>query len=363
MAKKSSEKKSGAAGGPAAPAPAPVARKLGIGILGYGPWGGHIARLALNCTRACVPMIWTRSPGTADKIRAAGFPASNDVDEVINHPDVDAVVVVSPNALHLDHCLRVCAAKKALFATKPLVMNLEEYDRILAAVAESGVKNHSDFTMRYEAAPRKLIEMTDAGEFGEPMHLISRNSRGSGLFSLGSPHKAVLDPALSGGWILHHMCHQVDFAIRLTRQRIVRAYCQTVRSDPACPSEESISAILTTERGAIVELADGVAPQKEQHLSFLGTKGLAYVDAYGHVNFRGECKESRETRGFGGHSILYTPEGWPDDSLVAFISMVTGVPHGRHYALTTIPISEGRHPLEVLLAMKESAKTNKPVEL
>jgi predicted dehydrogenase len=270
---------------------------------------------------------------------------------------------MSPNALHVDHCLRVCAAGKALFATKPLVLTLEEYDQILEAVKKSGVKNHADFGMRYEAAPRKLIEMTEAGEFGEPMHLITRNTRGSGLYSLGSPHKAVLDPNISGGWIMHHMVHQVDFATRLTRQRVKRVYCQTVKSSPECPSEESISAILTTERGCICELADGVAPQVERHLSFLGTKGLAFVDAYDHINFRGECKESRETRGFGGYSIAYTPEGWADDSLVAFVSMITGVPHGRHYPLTTVPIAEGRHTLEVLLAMRESAKTNKPVEL
>jgi predicted dehydrogenase len=347
----------------AVPAPAPVARKLGIGILGYGPWGAHVARIALNSTRAWVPMIWTRSPETADKIRAAGFPASNDLDEVIDHPDVEAVAVMSPNALHVEHCLKVCAAGKALFATKPLVLTLEDYDKILEAIEKSGVKNHADFGMRYGAAPRKLIEMTDAGEFGEPMHLISRNCRGTGLYSLNSVHKAVKDPAISGGWILHHMCHQVDFAIRLTRQRVMRVYCQTVKSAPECPSEESISAILTTERGCILELADGVAPQTEHHLSLLGTKALAYVNAEGQINYRGECKESFATRGFGGHSLCFTPEGWADDSLVAFISMITGVPHGRHYPLTSVPIAEGRHTLEALLAMRESARTNKPVEV
>lgn len=337
--------------------------KLGLGIIGYGPWAQHYARMALNSTRAWVPMIWTRSGDTAAKIRANGFEATNDVDELIFHPDVQAVAVLSPNALHKEHCLKVCAAKKALLATKPLVLTLEDYDEIIKAVEKSGIINHCDFTMRYGGVTRKMLELADAGEFGAPMHFISRSSRAVGLFSLGSPHKAVVNPAISGGWILHHMCHQVDFSIRLTRQRVVRAYAQTVKSDPACPSEESISAVLTTEQGALIELADGLTTLSDHHLSHLGTKALAYDAGEGKLLFRGVDKETFATRGFGGHSLCYTPEGWGDDALIAFITKVTGQPHGRNYPLDTIPIREGRHVLEVLLAMQESARTNRPVEI
>jgi predicted dehydrogenase len=338
-----------------------VARRLGIGLIGYGPYGQHLARITINTTRAWIPMIWTRSKETAERIRANGFAATNDVDELIRHPQVEAVIVASPNALHKEHVLKVCAAGKALWAEKPLVLNLPDYDEILAAVEKSGVVNHCNFSMRYGGACRKMVELADAGEFGRPMHLISRVARGTGLFALGGPHKAVLTPELSGGWILHHMCHQVDFALRLTGQKVAQVYARTVRSDQACPSEESIAAILTTGSGAICELADGVAPQEDHHLSHLGTRALAYVDGEGHVNFRGQCDENNY--GHGGWSTTYTPEAYADDSMAAFISAVTGQPHGRPYPLAIVPISEGRHVLEVLLAMKDSARTGQVVRL
>lgn len=336
-----------------------VAKRLGIGLIGYGPYGQHLARLVTNNTRAYVPLIWTRGEETAAKIRANGFEATNDVDELINHPSVEAIIVASPNALHKEHILKVCKAKKALWAEKPLVLNLPDYDEILTAVEAAGIINHSNFGMRYSGTGRKLIELADAGELGEPMHLISRNCRGTGLFALGSPHKCVMQPELSGGWIMHHMCHQVDFALRLVRQQVKKVYCQTVKSAPACPSEESISAILTTEGGAILELADGVAPQEDHHLSYLGTKALSYVDAAGHLNVRGACKENNY--GHGGWSTVFTPEAYGDDSMAAFIAAVTGVPHNRTYALSLVPIREGRHVLEVLLAMQTSARTGEPV--
>lgn len=338
-------------------------KKVGFGLIGYGPWGQHLARSVLNSTRGRVAMVWTRSDATAEKIRADGYDATTDVDELIGSAEVEAVLVASPNALHKEHCLKVCAARKALWAEKPLVLNLPDYDEILAAVEKAGIVNHCNFGMRYSAAGRQLIELADAGEFGEPLHLISRVARATGLYSLGAAHKAVKNPDISGGWILHHMCHQADFAIRLARRRVRRVYAQTVRSDPQCPSEESVAAVLTVEGGALLELADGVAPQADHHLSFLGSKALAFADARGNVNFRGQCAESFKTRGFGGSSICYTPEGWGDDSMVAFIARVTGKPHNRNYRLDTVPVREGRHVLEVLLAMRESAASNRPVDL
>jgi predicted dehydrogenase len=338
-----------------------VAKRLGIGLIGYGPYGQHLARLVTNTTRAYVPLVWTRGDQTAAKILANGFDATTDVDELINHPSVEAVIVASPNALHKQHILKVCKAKKALWAEKPLVLNLADYDEILAAVEAAGILNHSNFGIRYSGTGRKMIELADGGEFGEPMHLISRITRGTGLFAMGSPHKCVLNPQISGGWIMHHMCHQVDFALRLVGQRVKNVYCQTVKSAPECPSEESISAILTTEGGAILELADGVAPQETHYLSYLGKKALAYVDGDDHLNFRGACRENNY--GAGGWSTVYTPEAYPDDSMAAFIGAVTGVPHNRVYALSLVPIREGRHVLEVLLAMRTSARTGQPVSL
>ena len=338
-----------------------AAKRIGIGLIGYGPYGQNLARLVLNSTRATVPMVWTRSPETAKKIQANGFEATNDIDELINHPAVDAVIVASPNAAHKDHVLRVAAARKALWAEKPLVLNLKDYDELTAAVKRAGIVNHCNFTMRYLGKCRKMIELADGGEFGTPMHLISRACRGTGLFSLNSPHKAVLEPELSGGWILHHMCHQVDFALRLTRQRVVRVYAQTVRSSPECPSEESIAAVLTTDGGAILELADGVAPQPDEHLSYLGNKALAYVNGSDHINVRGQCEENNY--GQGGYSTVYSPESYIDDSMAAFIAAVTGVPHNRMYKLETVPIDEGRHVLEILLAMQESARTGRTIEM
>lgn len=337
--------------------------RLRIGLIGYGPFAQHLARMALNTTAADIALVWTRSDKTAERIIADGFNATTDVDELISSPEVEAVIVASPNAMHKEHCLKVCAAKKPLWAEKPLVLNLADYDAIAGAIASAGIVSHCNFGMRYIGVSRKLIELADAGDLGAPLHLIHRIDRSVGLFCQDSAHKAVLTPELSGGWIIHHMCHQVDFVIRVMRQKVRTVYCKSAKSAPACPSEEAISAVLTMESGAIACLNDGLTQQHTEFLEIVGTKASAYTRDGRSLLVRGFDAENKARYGHGGHSVEYTPESYADDAMRAFVQAVKGTKAATGYPLAVVPVSEGRHVLEVLLAMKESDRTGTVVEL
>ncbi|MFP4521539.1 MAG: Gfo/Idh/MocA family protein [Fibrobacterota bacterium] len=339
-----------------------VLKRLKIGLIGWGPYGENLARVALNTLRAEIPLVWTRSKGTAEKIVAAGFNPTNDVDELINSPEVEAVIVASPNSLHKEHVLKVCAAKKALWAEKPLVLNLADYDEIINAIKDSGILTHLNFSKRNGPVYRKMKELKENGSLGEIMHIVKVDRRGTGLYNLGSPHKAVTNPDLSGGWLIHHMCHQVDFVTALSGQKIKKVYCRTVKSSPECPSEESIAAILTAENGSVFELSDGVGPQSENYVSVLGSNGLAKNTQGTTINYRGFDKENKAFYGQGGNSVLFTPEGYGDDSMQAFTAAVLGMEPDTNYPVEVIPVEKGRHVLEVLLAMRESAESGNPVE-
>jgi predicted dehydrogenase len=338
-------------------------KRLKMGLLGYGPFGENLARTALNTLRADITMVWTRSKGTAEKIRGDGFCATNDVDECIYSPDVEAVIVASPNMLHKEHILKVCDAKKHLWAEKPIVLSLDDYDEILAAVEKAGIVNHCNFGRRYRGAYKAMAQLADAGEFGEPLHFIDRNSRPVGLFSLGTPHKAVITPELSGGWTIHHMIHAVDFAVRLVKQKIVKVYGQFTKSAPDCPSEEAIAAILTTEKGAIIELSDGLGTLPTEYLMFMGTKGMACTDSMKYLEFRGHDPEVSDNYGQGGKNMRFTPAFYGDDAMQGFIAAIKNIEPDTIYPVPIVPIKEGRHALEIGLAIKKSAETNSIIEL
>lgn len=337
--------------------------RLRIGLIGYGPYAQHLARMALNTTAADIALVWTRSDKTAERIVEDGFNATTDVDELINSPEVEAVIVASPNVMHKEHCLKVCAARKPLWAEKPLVLTLADYDAISEAVGKAGIVSHCNFGMRFAGVCRKMIELADAGDLGAPLHLIHRIDRSVGLFCQDSAHKAVLTPELSGGWIIHHMCHQVDFVIRIMRQKVQTVYCKSTKSAPACPSEEAISAVLTMESGAIACINDGLTQQHTEFLEFVGTKASAYTSDGMSLLVRGFDAENKARYGHGGHSLEYTPESYADDSMRAFVRAVGGKAAETGYPLEVVPIPQGRHVLEVLLAMKESDRTGAVVDV
>src|SRR3989339_497203 len=133
------------------------AKRLQIGLIGYGPYAMHLARMALNTTAADISLIWTRSEKTKEQIFANGFVGTNDIDELINSPKVEAIIVASPNSLHKEHCLKVCVAKKPLWAEKPLVLSLEDYDEIIKAVEKAKVITHCNFGMRFGGVRRHCL--------------------------------------------------------------------------------------------------------------------------------------------------------------------------------------------------------------
>ncbi|PCJ59067.1 MAG: hypothetical protein COA79_11960 [Planctomycetota bacterium] len=337
-----------------------MAKRLKLGLIGYGPYGQSLARSALNTTKIDVNMIYVYSEDEVPLVEANGFNATTNLNELLQSNDIEAVVIASPNALHKEHIIKACEAKKAIWAEKPLVLTLDDYDEVNAAIAKANVINHCNFSTRVGGIARKTLELARNGELGTLMHFISRSSRGVGLHSMGSAHKAVLTPELSGGWIMHHMCHQVDYSITLFNEKVKRVYAQSCRSTPDCPSEESISAILTFESGAIADLSDGLTPLGDHFFSVLGSKGAAHQNNGG-LMFRNQLDDN--DYGQGGHSTFFTPEAWSDDSMIAFYSVITGEPHGRNYELNIVPISEGRHVVEVELAIAESCKTGQVIQL
>ena len=160
---------------------------------------------------------------------------------------------------------------------------------------------------------------------------------------------------------MHHMCHQVDYALQLFNEPVKRVYAQAIKSAPDCPSEESISVILTFESGAIAELSDGLSLMSDHFFSVIGSKAAAY-QTQGQLQFCDQLEGN--DYGQGGSAIVYRPESWGDDSLMAFHAAVTGTDANRNYPLTTTPVnSYMAELLKIELAICESVKTHTPITI
>jgi predicted dehydrogenase len=90
----------------------------------------------------------------------------SDAEAIWAAPDVDAVVIASPNTLHPDHCRNAMNAGKHVLCEYPLANSLEEYDSLVALAQEKRLVLHHSLTVRAESLHLALKQAL--GELGEP---------------------------------------------------------------------------------------------------------------------------------------------------------------------------------------------------
>ncbi|MFD5703559.1 Gfo/Idh/MocA family protein [Streptomyces lasiicapitis] len=142
---------------------------LRLGFLGYG-LRGSLARVAHR------PGAGSRVTAVADPDpmaradAAAAFPGariSADHRKVVEDPDVDAVVVLTPDHTHAEVTREALRAGRPVFVEKPLAIDVETCDEILRAAYDTGTRLYVGHNMRHMPVVRLMRDIIARGEIGE----------------------------------------------------------------------------------------------------------------------------------------------------------------------------------------------------
>lgn len=155
---------------------------LKLGVIGTGAIGQeHIRRCNNDLQGARVVAV---SDINVEGAQAALQRLNSDAQvckdgyEVIQSPDVDAVLVTSWDPTHEEFTLAAIAAGKPVFCEKPLAMSAEGCRRVVEAEIQHGKRLVQVGFMRpYDAGYRALKKVITDGEIGEPLmlHCAHRN--------------------------------------------------------------------------------------------------------------------------------------------------------------------------------------------
>lgn len=88
-------------------------------------------------------------------------------EEAVTDPEVDAVVIATPSALHRTQSIQAFEAGKAVFCQKPLGRNAEEVKAVVDAAAKANRLLGADFSYRYTAAFKSVYSVIQSGELGK----------------------------------------------------------------------------------------------------------------------------------------------------------------------------------------------------
>lgn len=182
---------------------------LGVGLVGAGRWA-EAHRAALERGGARLVTVATASEASRARVeRDWGVSASTDLNAVLRHPEVEAVIVASPNDLHADQAVRALAAGKHVLVEKPMAIDLAGAQRVAAAARGTGLVLAVGLEMRVFQLFATVKRLLEHGGLGAPLHLA--------LDLFRRPHRAgssgwKQDPARLGSTILEEPIHYLDLA-------------------------------------------------------------------------------------------------------------------------------------------------------
>ena len=183
------------------------------GVIGFGGVGRNMTNKLHEWGIAEIVGACNRG---ADKLEIAkkeyGLKTTHDPRELCSW-DLDFVLVTSTSYAHPEHVLAGAEAGLHMLIEKPVALNLEDADKMQDACEAKDLITVVNYTRRFQPQFQRMKEIVDDGELGEVLSVTSYVARGFGLYSSGARHRAVVEADESGGWLVHHACHQIDLSL------------------------------------------------------------------------------------------------------------------------------------------------------
>ena len=317
-----------------------------FGLIGLGIHGQRYARhIMQDINGAELYAVCRQDPAQGEAFaRAHNVRYYREYLDLLSDPQVDAVVVVTPPALHERICTTAVLAGKPVLVEKPLAHNTREGINIVEAVARSGTVLMVSQTLRFNSVVRTLEHHLD--ELG-PIHTISINQRLEPSEREWSDNFA----AAGGGVILHTGVHIFDLVRFFSGDEVRRVYCETDRIMYE-ELEDSFVATLRLRKSKIRCVVDAAryTEGRSGRIELVGERGQLVGD---HVHGYGLLIRGRQPVPLDVPAAVNTVE----ESLKAFVQTLL---HDEEPPITAV---DGLLTLEIAEACYHSASSGASVEL
>ena len=275
--------------------------------------------------------------------------AFDSVAELCRSPEVDAVLVTTPNSCHLSDVLTAVDAGKAVLCEKPLGMNADECRQMVEAARRKNVLFGVAHVFRFNQSVRQLRELVSAGQIGRP---VLARSEFSFFADPSHPRKWLYDAAVAGaGPIFDVGVHCIDTLRFVLQDEVVRVTTVAEHDNASGQVESAASITLEFSRGALGTVLVSFRAQYRTPLEIVGETGVVYADDALNVEHPIEIQVRRDgdavSRTQASNLSVYAMQ------VDAFADAVEGKSE------FPIPGEEGWQNQEILDAALKSIKTGK----
>jgi myo-inositol 2-dehydrogenase / D-chiro-inositol 1-dehydrogenase len=199
-----------------------------IGVVGVGGMGGRHARnLAREVAAAKVVAVMDVDAANLAQVgdECGADLRFSDANALIDHADVDAVLIAAPDRFHAELAKRCIAAGKPVLCEKPLATTAAEARTVIDAEVAGGRRLvQLGFMREYDPAHVAVKRICDSGELGRV--LVFRGMHNG----LGDGRARTIEDVITNSAI-----HDIHSARWLMDDEIVRVYTSAVPAAADCP--------------------------------------------------------------------------------------------------------------------------------
>src|SRR5690348_15020896 len=341
---------------------------MGFGFIGAGAIAHFHARAVAASRGGRLVGVVSRTRATADRFAAEhgiGF-ATDDVDQLLAQPGLDAVCITTPSALHLMPALAAIRAGKHLMIEKPLDSTVEGTDHILHEAAKAGVRVGSIFQARFGDAARQVKAAVEAGRFGR-MVLASCYVKWNRTTEYYTGWKGKLSED-GGGVIINQAIHGVDL-LQWFAGMPVEIFAWATQRVHRIESEDTCVAALKFGSGAFgtIEGTTATWPGWSRRIELCGEHGSVIMedDDITRWDFRVARPEDEKIRSMRESAAMGSGAAAPmnikiEGHVRQIQDFVDGIREQRPFFIEG---REARKAVQLVRAIYDSAASGKPVLL
>jgi len=268
-------------------------------------------------------------------------PVYTDLDALVANPEVDAVIIATPDRLHAQQTIIAAKAGKHVLTEKPMATDLESATTMVAACREANVKLGVAYHLRWHAAHRRIFDALQSGEIGTLRHmrvqytwlaLDANNWRAATKvgkwWSLAGTGTHCLDLIR---WLMVPTCGEIESLKSIISKKVYDG-----------PHDETAVVTMQFESGATAEFCSSVLIDAPSRIEIYGSSGYAVCDGTLGRHGKGASSTHKGT-------LQYTPVNPYAAEIQDFVDAI------RLQRSPEVDGDEGLRNVELLLAATENS--------
>jgi predicted dehydrogenase len=320
-----------------------------LAIVGLGFWGQNLVG-AVQGTSSLVRFSLgvARRPDAFQEFAARrGLRILDTYDEALSAPDIDGIVLATPDRLHPQQVIEAANARKPVLVEKPFALDRKSADAAIAEARKHDVLVAFAHNRRFLPAVTEMRERIAADRIGRILHIEGNFSSNYGLRFKSGMWRAEPSETIAGG-MTGMGIHQVDLMLMFAG-RFARVHAKGRRQLLDVQVDDNVTFSADFESGATGTFTTLITTSPLWRLRILGSKGWLEMIGENRLLSCEGTSPQQET--------IFPIVSTERSELEAFANAIDG------RAPFPVTIEEALHGISVLEAVARSIKEGRPIDI